>query len=651
MTDSGYTEKADAVIQEWMKQERVIKYSVLFVLFFAGIAIGLLLWNRIELPFHNLWGVKGKLTEIRYNPTNNVIRFAVFLLSPVLLLSITYLLGRRKLGDIIFAEALSPADGPSHGSRPPVKVLLSVLLIVFSIIVALNIPTFHASGKFDSFHEGETLGPAVSYMAGETPYKDFIFLHGLYENPLRSVIAFRLFGRSIASVRTVESIMKIAAFVLLSIFMLQLYRGKYLYSFTAITILAFLHSSLMFHLPRLMLIKTRDITVFLFLITLVMLQDMGKGQDYRIKKLFMAGFLFSFIPLASFGYSVDRGAFLFAAYLILFPVLYLIYFHKVNLRRYFLFSSFLGLLSAVFLVGFLLWGGLTDFFKYVFLTMPRYKGLMSGKVYPVFDKLFLAVSVVIAANTFWVAFKFMQELYLNNGRLRVSVRSFMEKYLVEFSMLILSLLLFRSALGRSDWPHVAYSLPVTYILSIYIVIKHYSHKFLRGYAFTKTYTYLLAAVVAVIFSLGIYQIYRGDLIRENFPLGVKDSEIIPDNYRATISFLRNNLTPDESFFTLTAEASWYYFIDRPSPSRFPVIIFAMPYFYQNEVVKDLEKNNVKFVLYRNGYWASRFDGFSNEERLPLIAEYIRDNFIFYRKIDDNEIWIRKTESHLNPDTR
>ncbi|NOY38820.1 MAG: hypothetical protein GXO95_00850 [Nitrospirae bacterium] len=634
-----------------MKQKSVIKYSVLFVLFFTGIAIGLLLWNRIELPFQNPWGVKGKLTEIQYNPTNDVVRFAVFLVSPVLLLSIAYLLGRRKLNDIIFAESSTPASGSRHNSRPPVKALLSVLLIVFSIVVALNIPTFHASGKFDSFHEGETLGPAVSYMAGETPYKDFIFLHGLYENPLRSVIAFRLFGKSISSVRTLESIMKIVAFVLLSILMLQLYRGRYLYSFSAITILAFLHCSTMFHLPRLMLIKTRDITVFLFLITLVMLQDMGKWQDYRIKRFFMAGFLFSFIPLASLGYAVDRGAFLFAAYLILFPVLYFIYFHKGNFRRYFLFSSLLGLLSAVLLMGVLLRGGVTEFIRYAFLTMPRYKDLMSGNVYPVFDKLFLAVSVIIAANTFWVAFKFLQELYLNNGRLRVSVRSFMEKYLVEFSMLILSLLLFRSALGRSDWPHVAYSIPVTYILALYIVMKHYSSRLFRGYLFKRIYTYLLVAVVTLIFFLGIYQIYRGDLVRENFPLGVKDAELIPDNYRATISFLRNNLAPDESFFTMTAEASWYYLIDRPSPSRFPVIIFATPYFYQNEVVKDLEKNNVKFVLYRNSYWASRFDGFSNEERLPLIAKYIRDNFIFYRKIDDNEIWVRKTEYPLNPDTR
>ncbi|GBE36536.1 hypothetical protein BMS3Bbin07_00683 [bacterium BMS3Bbin07] len=634
-----------------MKRKSVIKYSVLFVLFFAGIAIGLLLWNRIELPFQNPWGVKGKLTEIQYNPSNDVVRFAVFLLSPLLLLFIAYLLGRRKLNDIIFAESSSPAGGSLHNFRPPLKALLSILLIVFSIIVALNIPTFHASGKFDSFHEGETLGPAVSYMAGQTPYKDFIFLHGLYENPLRSVIAFRLFGKSIGSVRTLESIIKILTFVLLSIFMLQLYRGRHLYSFTAVTILALLHSSSMFHLLPLVFIKARDITVFLFLITIVILQDIGKAQAFSVKKIFVAGFLFSFIPLASFSYSVDRGVFLFAAYLILFPVLYFLYFYKVNLRRYFLFSSFLGLLSAVFLVGFLLWGGLTDFFKYVFLTMPRYKGLMSGKVYPVFDKLFFSVSVIIAANTFWVAFKFMQELHLNNGRLRFSVRSFMEKYLVEFSMLIVSLFLFRSALGRSDWPHVAYSIPVTYILSIYIVIKHYSHKFLRGYVFTKTYTYLLAAVVAVIFSSGIYQIYRGDLIKENFPLGVKDSEIIPDNYKATISFLRNNLAPDESFFTMTAEASWYYFIDRPSPSRFPVIIFAIPYFYQNEVVKGLEKNNVKFVLYRNSHWASRFDGFSNEERLPVIAKYIRNYFTFYRKIDDNEIWIRKTEHPLIPDTR
>jgi len=615
-------------------------------LFLAGIAIGLSLWGRIELPFQNPWGVRGKLTEIRYNPSNDVIRFAVFLLSPVLVLFITYLSGRRWLSDIIFAEASHAAQGPPHILSPGLGKLLSVLLILFSVVVALNIPTFHASGRFDSFHEGETLGPAVSYMAGETPYKDFIFLHGLYENPLRSVIAFRLFGRSIASVRTLESVVKILAFVLLSMLLLRLYRGRYLYSFTALTILAFLHFSAMFHLPQLMLIKTRDVTVFLFLITVVVLQDAGRDGDRRTGRLFMAGFLFSFIPLASFGYAVDRGAFLFATYLILFPVMYPLYFCKAGTRRYFLSSSLLGLLSAVLLLVVLMRGGFSEFVRYAFLTMPRYRELMSGYVYPVFSKLFLAAVVLMAANAFWVAFKFIQELHLNDRRPGVSIRRFMDKYLAEFSMLILSVFLFRTALGRSDWPHVAYSLPVTYILSVYIVLKHYS-----GFLQTRIYAYMITVVVALTLSAGLYQVCRGNLIRENFPLGVKDSEIIPDNYKATILFLKGNLSGDESFFTMTAEASWYYFIDRPSPCRFPVIIFAMPYFYQDEVVRELEKNNVKFVLYRNSNWSNRIDGFSNEERLPVIAGYIRDKFKFYRKIDDNEIWIRKAEWALTPGSR
>jgi len=622
-------------------RSRLIRYTVLTALFAAGIVAGLLLWEGIELPFQNPWGVKGRLTEIQYNPANDVLRFAVFVSLPVFLLAAVYLAGGRRIRDVLFPGDRGPSAGDSPPDLPPVcRVLLPVILVTCSVVAALNIPTFHASGRFDSFHEGETLGPAVSYMAGETPYRDFIFLHGLYENPLRSVTAFRLFGRSIASVRTLESIMKILAFVSLSLLMLVLFRGRYLYSFTALALLAFLHLSGNFNLPRLMLVKTRDITVFLFLTTVVLLRDAGRSGDRRLKRVFVTGFFFSFIPLIAFMYTVDRGVFLFASYMIIFPLMYLLYFSRADTRGCFLWSSSLGLFSAAALAALLIGDGLPEFVRYAFLTMPRYRELMSGYVYPVFNKLFLAAVVLIAANAFWVASRFLRELHLGGGSFRSSAGSFMEKYLVEFSMLLLSVFLFRTALGRSDWPHVAYSLPVTYILSACIVLKHHSG-ILRPRRFRSMYGYLLAALVTLTLFLGTYRIYGDGLLRENFPLGVEDSAIIPDNYKATISFLKENLSPDESFFTMTAEASWYYFIDRPSPCRFPVIIFAMPYFYQDEVVRDLERRNVKFVLYRNSNWSNRIDGFPNEERLQIIAGYIRDRFEFYRKIDDNEIWIRK----------
>lgn len=105
--------------------------------------------------------------------------------------------------------------------------------------------------------------------------------------------------------------------------------------------------------------------------------------------------------------------------------------------------------------------------------------------------------------------------------------------------------------------------------------------------------------------------------------------------------MKANLGDDEEFLTLTSEASWYYFLNKPCPIRFGVIYQAMPPFYQEGIVSSLKKGSVKFVLYRNDHWANEVDGFGLEGRIPLVVKYIEDNFVIHKKIDHNEIWIKK----------
>jgi hypothetical protein len=124
-------------------------------------------------------------------------------------------------------------------------------------------------------------------------------------------------------------------------------------------------------------------------------------------------------------------------------------------------------------------------------------------------------------------------------------------------------------------------------------------------------------------------------------LNVPDSEFVPLGYQRTVDVVRRELAEGETFFTFTSEASWYYLVHKASPVRFPVIWFAMPRYYQEEVVKDLASANVKLVLYRNAHWANRIDGFTSQERLPLVNKYILEHFTPYQVIDGNELWIRR----------
>ena len=50
---------------------------------------------------------------------------------------------------------------------------------------------------------------------------------------------------------------------------------------------------------------------------------------------------------------------------------------------------------------------------------------------------------------------------------------------------------------------------------------------------------------------------------------------------------------------------------------------------------------MSYILFRNGHWANEMEGVSNDVRIPLVVQYIVENYSLLTKIDDNEIWIRK----------
>jgi len=639
----------------YIKSEKIIYFIILFLAFFFGIIIGRFLWNKIVLPFQNPWDVLGTLVVIKYNPLNDIVRFIIFLFCPVLLLYGIYFLDITILNSYLFNSVKGLSDSNNNKLFVFFKSnqkILTFILIIFSIIVSINIPTFHSTGNFDTYHEGESLGTSISYINGAIPYRDFVFVHGLFQDPLRAAFAFNLFGKSIGSVRTLESIVKILTFIVLALFLTKLFHENIFYALICFLIIVSLHQGIAesLNLPKLVLIPTRDIMTFFFLFIFLILYQMINTDQRLInaKKLFAVNFLFSFIPIAAFCYSIDRGFYIFTTYLIIAPIIYS-YFHNSNFRFYWIISSFLGISLGFLLMGFFLQGYFIDFFKYSFSIMPRYKELLDGRIYPINNKIGFSVCVLIAGNFYWIAYKFIQELH-NNKNIMRSMNSFIKKYLVAFCLLLLSIFLFRSSLGRSDRNHIIYSTSITIILSIYIILNHYVNyyidrfyiKYLRNIKFEikKIFPYLCFYLMLIVSITNSYRIYYNNLLSKNFPLNIEDSVFIPNNYKATISFLKDNLDDEEGFITMTSEASWYYLIDRACPIRFPVIWFASPNFYQKEIVEQLKTSHIKYILYKNDHWANSIDGFTNEVRLPIVIRYIKQHYKFFKKIDDNEIWIK-----------
>jgi hypothetical protein len=649
---------------------RFIKYAILPFGFLGGLFIAVILWDHIQIPFQNPFNVIGYCAQIKFNPLNDDIRFLVFITLPALFILLTWVMGLKKSfsGEknevFVEEERLEPSENLRVGGRE------TIFLVLYAGLIALNIPTHHAAGKFDPYHEGETLGSSVSSLSGEEPYKDFLFYHGLIQDPLRSVFAFRLFGRSIGAVRTLESIVKIAAWVLLALFLLQLFKKDGVWVFGVITFLAMCHVAFFFNvfcvtfLPiinpetilrcfldhfsffqsfDLYILNANEVMSFAFALTLALLFGYLANKEGPSRVGFgLCCFFFGWLPFFSLAYSVDRGVYLFITWLFLLPPVFISWIKGNRFQSSFLLFTFLGCLSGLGLFLWLIHGQIGSFIDFVFIKLPAYKELSEKVPYPIHERNFFLMVVLLALN---LAFWFWRYIRLSNVKNEGFLKFWWFKKMgFQTTLLILSVLYFRNALVRSDWEHVIYSVGFLYILSAF-VLRNPIQSFFASRKFYRTVFVSSVSFVCVLtFIACCARLGRGDEWKKNFPLMVPDSDFIPNDYKATIDIMRANLKPDEEFFTLTSEASWYYFLEKPCPTRFPYIWIAAPVVYQDQVVGDLERKRVKYVLYRSLDWSYNIDGISNDLKFPVISSYIRKHYIPGWKIDGNEIWIRKNEN-------
>lgn len=615
----------------------LVTSAVFSAIFAIGIAVGLALWGKVTLPYHNPWHVVGPVTLESYNPANNNLRFLILLCAPIILLLVAYFACPGRLRDRLFPkEAPTPPEPARKGNA-----LLLTALVLICILAALNRANEYGWGPLDAFHEGESLSSSVSYMHGQAPYKDFVCAHGLFQDPLRAVVAFKLFGRSVGAVRTLESILKMTEFLLLGLAVLILFEGSYLWTFTALALFAipvfYPFVNEIGDVWNLAQFAVRDLTVFAFLATVLGFKNQVSKEHVSSLSAIIGGFLCWFIPFAAISYSADRGTYLLLACIPLSLILYLLYLRRSPYRMHYLVSSALGVLAGVLLLNALTRGNLAGFVRHVYMIEPKYFGLLNGFVFPQNLLLWKAVLVLSAANAYWVSAKLVHEYHFSGGSMSKALNRYANAYFPELALLVLSLLLFSSAVVRPDWPHMAIGAILPYLLTSVILTRHYLPRLLSGVKIRRSYAGLLAMGLLAWSVYGISCLFSQGLIGKNFPFRVPDSELVPANYDATVQFLKSHLADDEYFFTLTSEGIWYYLMDRPCPSRFSDVFYAAPDFLQKEVVEDLKQKKVKFIIYENDYWTNMIDGIPTAIRLPIIDKYVQENYEPYTMIDDNKI--------------
>lgn len=600
-------------------------FSVLWV---SGLAIGVALAYRVSLPFSNPLGVVGKLTLLRYNPASNFLRFFIVILMPVCLLVLGRWLMHWRIGLPVSGQKIF--SGQRAVCRPSFRRKVSLLLggAVLVLVVSLHLPTYHSWGEFDTFHEGESLGTSVSVEAGKQPYRDILFLHGLVQDPYRAILAYKLFGRSIGAVRSIESILKILSCLALFFLLCNVLDWNWMAVTGAFVLLA-----LMVRL-RLLLLMPRDLPTFIFMASVLPVfrhvkRDMGWQLYLRI-------FLASATASLAFTYSIDRGFYLTAALIVLLPLIILgqkKWAIRSGLLLSFLFGTALG--GAVLYVA--IGGHFQEFYRFVGVMIPKYKEFMDGAVFEPGRRMNLICMMAVS----WPIYALVCAFLASNSADRPLWSRLLDFFYLHaeyIALILLSVFFLRSALGRVDREHLIYSAAPLYILYFRLLSSYVTGQgnLLQKFGEKRWLLCLLGLMVVCVGSA--YHDHLGD---KNFPLKESDDYFIPQNYQNTIRYLRTHLRPDEGFMTLTSEASWYYFLNKPSPSRFPVIYVAAPRAYQDEALRDILHSNVRFVLYSNDNWSNAIDEIPTRQRMPSLVSGIKANFRPCLEIDGNALWIRR----------
>ncbi|HWW62108.1 MAG TPA: hypothetical protein VN181_12130, partial [Thermoanaerobaculia bacterium] len=97
---------------------------------------------------------------------------------------------------------------------------------------------------------------------------------------------------------------------------------------------------------------------------------------------------------------------------------------------------------------------------------------------------------------------------------------------------------------------------------------------------------------------------------------------------------------NEPMFDFSNQPAFYFFADRPNPTRFYQVPILSPREFQAETIAALERTRPKVVLRKSPEGFDSLDGVTNELRAQAVSAYLDDCYRFHRNIRGIELWTR-----------
>ena len=569
--------------------------------------------------------------------------------------------------------------------------------ILFPVFIYLLMYSGDVHHAIDLFHEGERLAPLNEMLRGAIPFRDVYIQHGLFQNAYLAWGGSKFFEPTLLGVRSMENILDPLGYVAFYLLGLQVFRGRFLTTFIGVLIasgsnffVSARHSLglLSFALVANYLTSHRNNGLFAGW----QRDALEESASIRLKifrfltfgwELILAGLSTSL----AFWYSTEIGLYTLGA-TSLFLLIYSLQ-SRISLRvRPLPFIGYsCGLLLGFLPVGiyFLAHGALDDVLWNTYIQC-RYQLATWGLAFPS-----LSDTLSLLSTKGWHAFIFSEgfQWYLPVGIFLLVAAYLTYRWLCgtysDSAMKLLLLLLggvafFRTALGRSDSGHLHYGSTFLWLLCLFPLDRGISGMLgrlfggisaagfraclssLRDKARWRSVlkaAWILIPTAMFFWYVGeVHQPWTGlhekwQRLRQNpFKQRIVSEELtragrvdIPDDQvqqiQKVVAYIQENTVPGEKIFDFTSQGAYYFFANRPSVTRFHQGSYASTPPMQREVIAALERDQTRLVLFKTGGWFDAVDGIPVEERHPLIAEYLQENYELAIDINNTQILLRK----------
>jgi hypothetical protein len=516
-------------------------------------------------------------------------------------------------------------------------------IVAFAIVPYLFYCVSYASTAalaqwIDLFHRGEALGPASDYLRGKVPYRDVFVLHGLMEDGMLDAWLMQLFGRNVD---------------------IGLMRPVVLGSFAA-PVLWFVGMALFDSIPLALLtvflgaMTTIDNERAFFELLVVALMLGALRRNSRI--LFALSGAFAAVALF---FSLDIGLYSIGA-----GVMTLIVARFLGSRtRGGLIAFIAGAIAgaAPFVIYLASRGAFGAFIDTSFVALPRIIDAVWSLPFPDLTTTFRKDLNLHTISDFFLFEKFryiLNPLVIALAILVLAQRAIARRT-TRFDAGLAALTIFaaftqRSALGRADFQHQYFSAfligPILVALVV-LLVRAAARSWSAHDRSAQAFLLLAAIAMLPLFAVALWvpDIANARIDDTIHYLGrvsrVGYIEPAAEEIRQRIDQVRYHvveLSPKGApIFDFSNQPAFYFFCDRPNPTRFYQVPILSPPAYQRETILALERVKPALVIRRSPQEFDVFDGIENAIRAQAVAAYIDDHYAYARSTRGVEIWKRK----------